>query len=657
VAIAGPDMNLKSFLICLGLGLAGATTQADDAAALPHDLTLDCGSGVSLKLVLIPAGTFLMGSPDDDKFSHPNEKPQHQVTISRPFYFSIYPVTQEQYDAVMGPDSNANPGQNSAVIIGPNYPEQPMSYGAITAFLQALSQKTGKVARLNTEAEWEYACRAGTQTPWFYGTSDSGGDDYGWFKVDADGKHPKPVGQKKPNPWGLYDMLANVMQVCSDLGTGFPYTPQPDYTAAPATDPTGPTGSDLTGHVTRGSVVGWAGHSRSAGDRQIFTDPSSPERFFGFRVVVETGVAPIPTPAPPPIPVTPTPVVIATNAPPVPEDHPVATVKLTQDQARAIVLVQGDNSEGTGFLIKTKDGPVVVTNIHVISNNPNLKITTNSGTQLTIVSIQGATDRDLAEIAIKDGDYQYLELATDVSGTVQPGDEVITPGNSEGGEVVLNTDGKVLGIGPNRIEFDNPIYHGNSGGPVFHAKSGKVIGVVTEAMKVDLSNALDKASFANRNSAIGSSMRYFGLRLDTVPSWETLEPRRFQNETAFLDQFDHRTRCLDCYLNAPDDNKPEDLLWRDDKDILKHNDEFLSQSQGADISQRLDAVRIMWSEFNDTANTDMDAIGNPNNFYSFDRIRAADEAAYRKAIQAELNAINDDVSRMGSLPRSNNSEN
>jgi S1-C subfamily serine protease len=95
-------------------------------------------------------------------------------------------------------------------------------------------------------------------------------------------------------------------------------------------------------------------------------------------------------------------------------------------------------------MIKTPDGPAVVTNIHVIANNPNLKITTNTGALVPVLSEKGASDRDLALLAIKDAHYSYLEMAADISQTVQPGDEVITPGNSEGGEVMLNTDGKVL---------------------------------------------------------------------------------------------------------------------------------------------------------------------------------------------------------------------
>ena len=96
-------------------------------------------------------------------------------------------------------------------------------------------------------------------------------------------------------------------------------------------------------------------------------------------------------------------------------------------------------------------------------------------------------------------------------------------------------------------------------------------------MKVDTTDELDKASFANRASAIGHSMRYFGLRLDTVSAWVALDFRRFQNESIFLDQFDERTRALDSYLNAPDDKKPEDNLWRKDEKIVKANNNYFEQ--------------------------------------------------------------------------------
>jgi S1-C subfamily serine protease len=204
------------------------------------------------------------------------------------------------------------------------------------------------------------------------------------------------------------------------------------------------------------------------------------------------------------------PAVVATPAPPPVMIPPAGTGKLTDAQARAVVVIKGDVAEGTGFLVKTAAGPMVITNQHVIAANPHLQITTSAGEQVKFLGLQGAADRDLAMIPIQDNNYSYLQLATDVGNTVQVGDQVITPGNSEGGEVLLNTNGVVLALGPQKVEISNPIYHGNSGGPVFHVKSGKVIGVVTEAMKVDTDNTLDKASHDNQNSAISGVMRYFG---------------------------------------------------------------------------------------------------------------------------------------------------
>jgi hypothetical protein len=343
---------------------------------------------------------------------------------------------------------------------------------------------------------------------------------------------------------------------------------------------------------------------------------------------------------------------------------PAPVVKLSEDQARAVVLIKGDNAEGTGFLIKTPDGPQVVTNIHVIANNPNLKITTSTGALIRVLSSKGASDRDLAMLAIKDAGYNYLEVAADISKTVQTGDEVVTPGNSQGGEVMLNTGGKVLGIGPERIEFDNPIYHGNSGGPVFHTKSGTVLGVVTEAMKVDMSNDLDKASFSSRNSAISGQMRYFGLRLDTVTAWVAIDSRQFQIETAFLDQFHEQSRRLDAYLNPPkrnvygysNNNEKDDQsnIYLSDEKLMKALDGYHERASGADVAQKIDALRGLLFDLQSIADLNVNQIKNANNFYSFDQERARDELDYRKALKAELDSIGSNVERMGNLPRTNN---
>jgi hypothetical protein len=338
-------------------------------------------------------------------------------------------------------------------------------------------------------------------------------------------------------------------------------------------------------------------------------------------------------------------------------------VNLTEDQTRAVVMIEGDNTEGTGFLIKTAEGPCVVTNIHVIAGNPNIRILTNTGAQIAVLGLKGASDRDLAMFSIQDAHYSYLELNTDISNTVQPGDDVITPGNSEGGEVVLNTHGTVLGVGPGRIEFTNPIYHGNSGGPVFHTKSGKVIGVVTQAMKVDVTDDLDKASFASRTSAITASMRYFGLRLDTVPKWEVYDMVQFQTQTTFLEQFHQQSRRLDSYLNSSaatdtaasgnnDDNSaPDSKLYLTDDKIRKAHEEFMEHVNGADGAEKLDAFRSWLFELNSIADSNMDPIQDMNNFYTFNQQRAREEIAYRKALRKELDGFGDDVSRAESLGR------
>jgi hypothetical protein len=336
-------------------------------------------------------------------------------------------------------------------------------------------------------------------------------------------------------------------------------------------------------------------------------------------------------------------------------------VNLTTDQARAVVLIKGDNAEGTGFLVKTPDGPAVITNIHVLANNPNIKITTNTGGLITVLSQKCASDRDLAMLAVQDNGYSYLEMAPDISKIVQPGDPVVTPGNSEGGEVMLNTQGTVLGVGPERVEISNPIYHGNSGGPVFHPKSGKVLGVVTEAEKVDLSDDLDKTSFASRNSAISGQMRYFALRLDTVTQWIPVDARSFSIETQFLDQFEDQSERLDAYLNRGDSggsnsNSGEDnsKIYLNDEKIMRAENNYQSSANGGDTEQHIEALRSLLFDLQGVADINYDKIQDPNNFYPFDRGRAQEEMAYRKALKDELDSIGNNVERLSQLPRTNN---
>ncbi|MEJ6780623.1 MAG: SUMF1/EgtB/PvdO family nonheme iron enzyme [Akkermansiaceae bacterium] len=206
---------------------AAMTPQADQTSP---ELTLELGDGVKLEMVYIKPGKFVMGGENtwDNRFGCV-ELPKHEVTITKGFYLGKYEVTQEQYDAMMGTKLGESPRE-------PNYPATTpngITAGKARKFCEKVCDATGRDVRLPTEAEWEYACRAGSTTAWFFGDDPAKLGDYAWYK-DNDGGKAHPVGQKKPNPWGLYDMCGNVFERVADVYA------KDYYANSPKEDPTGP---------------------------------------------------------------------------------------------------------------------------------------------------------------------------------------------------------------------------------------------------------------------------------------------------------------------------------------------------------------------------------------------------------------------------------
>ena len=172
---------------------------------LPAEAVVDLGGGVNMEFVLIHPGSFRMGSDSRE------EAPARDVTITEPFYLGKYEVTQEQWEAAMG--------TNPSYFKGPKLPVENVSADDAQDFLRRVREKTGRAFALPTENQWEYACRAGTITRYSFGDSPASLGEYAWFADDSGGV-THPVGEKKPNRWGLYDMHGNVWERCTD-GSNF----------------------------------------------------------------------------------------------------------------------------------------------------------------------------------------------------------------------------------------------------------------------------------------------------------------------------------------------------------------------------------------------------------------------------------------------------
>lgn len=290
------------------------------------------GKEVAFDLVLVPGGKFTMGSPPSEKGRKPHEGPQFEVEI-KPFYLCVHETTWEMfmayYDETVqekrgepakdAPKEKAEEAEKKGVdaISGPTplYGDPTLGWGAgkrpaigvshlnAETFCKWLSKKTGRKYRLPTEAEWEYACRAGTKTAYCFGDDPEKLEEFGWFEDNSDEK-TQEVCQKKPNAFGLYDMHGNVMEWVQDL-----YSPKAYEEAAknnPVCNPTGPKeGTAKTAHGFAHVARGGAYNSKAADCRSAarayeepfwrYEDPQEPKSkwwlpkmgFIGYRIACD----------------------------------------------------------------------------------------------------------------------------------------------------------------------------------------------------------------------------------------------------------------------------------------------------------------------------------------------------------------------------------
>lgn len=242
-------------------------------AAYALGIPIEIKNSIGMRFRLIPAGSFLMGFIGGGRF----ELPVHKVEITKSFYIGVCEVTQEQWKSVMGTtvEQQRNKAFKSLPLSGEGskYPIYYVSWEEANEFCRTLSKKDGVIYRLPTEAEWEYACKAGTNTEYYWGSKiDS---EYAWYLDNSSGES-HPVGQKKPNTWGLHDMSGNVWEWCMDW--------HGPYSSSSQRDPKGPPFGE--NHVLRGGSWNHAATRARSSERPLGS-PNLRTNDLGFRVVRE----------------------------------------------------------------------------------------------------------------------------------------------------------------------------------------------------------------------------------------------------------------------------------------------------------------------------------------------------------------------------------
>jgi formylglycine-generating enzyme required for sulfatase activity len=262
---------INSMAMMVALATASLSQAASTTLPQPGQSFRDCPD--CPEMVVVPAGSFMMGANKNFEDAGDDETPQHTVNITHSFAIGKYEVTQSEWVAVMG----SNPSE----FKGRTNPVEKVSWNDVQRFISGLNAKTGKQYRLPTEAEWEYAARAGSQATYCFGDDKGQLGRYAWFDGNS-GEKTHPVGQLQPNSFGLYDMHGNVYEWCSDW-YGEKY-----YQSTPSDNPTGP--SSGSHRVDRGGE--WNDYPwRLRAANRFYNTPDYAYYHLGFRLVLPSSAS------------------------------------------------------------------------------------------------------------------------------------------------------------------------------------------------------------------------------------------------------------------------------------------------------------------------------------------------------------------------------
>lgn len=301
-----------------------------------------------------------------------------------------------------------------------------------------------------------------------------------------------------------------------------------------------------------------------------------------------------------------------------------------------LVVVEGQNGRGSGFICRLDGQPFLVTNTHVLSNNPQPRFTAMDGKAVTPGPAFLAVDHDMAKIAAPNA-TTMMELMTEADGAPKIGDAISVLGNSEGAGVIKPLQGKIVGLGPNLIEVDAPFVSGNSGSPIIHVETGKVIGIATYVVIRKVNGEAEKG--------MDETIRRFGYRLDSVKQWEPVMWPKFYAQSDQVQKILTNGEEFATFLGSIKGGELPDRSAN--SKIQRSLDIFQSRAKGGarmSAADQASAIRELLGNLRSATRSDVMAF-DTRLAYDYFRRQVADESRFRDALYDNFTKALDKFSR------------